>query len=447
MRQPPGPRGRRITGNLEDFEADRLGFLARSVNEFGDVVRYNDNITIVNHPDMVQELLTKTNTSYGIAFNVFQERVTQEYTDAFMRYRRAVTSGMRHSAIRAFAPEVLRITHEAVSEAAQEEPVGVLPVMERVAGTAVARYCFGKDGDLVPAVATRLLNALVHIIGNPVLLPSWFPSPTRRRIKRNAGKLASIILGIIQDRRRLAEPGGDLLGVLLESDWNGNRPDDKHLCNALVGTILAGHRVPAAALSWMVYLLGTHPAVEQELVAEIDGMQAHQGNSDARSHKPKWLDGVFKESLRLYPPTWLNEREALTTTELGDYEIRAGQHVIFSGYMMHRDRRFFRHPNDFLPERWFDDASPNSHPYSYVPFGGGPRTCLGMNLSLVVMRTTLEALYRGWNVHVVEPEAVRPDPRNTLIPANLRITLTPRPHARQSSDCQSVPSYCPIERS
>jgi cytochrome P450 len=156
---------------------------------------------------------------------------------------------------------------------------------------------------------------------------------------------------------------------------------------------LAGHETTALALTYLFHLLATHPAAYQKLFAEIDSVLAGRTPSHDDAAKLPYTNAAIREALRLYPPAWSMAREATTEVTAGDLRIPAGVNVIMCQYVVQRDRRWFRQPHEFRPERWLGNECADLPRFAYFPFGGGPRVCIGqhfalLELVLVVARMT-----------------------------------------------------------
>jgi cytochrome P450 len=370
MKVPPGPKGLPIIGNLEAFEEDRLGFILKCRRDYGDIVRYNSKSYIIYHPDDLEQVFSRTNKEFVIGFDVFQRGIDQDHTNAFMLYRQAITKGFRKSLINAFLPNIEMIVRNVASYWNQSPYINVLHEMEKITGSAIAMYSFGRDGKYIPKLATELLDALIKIIGNPILLPKWIPTITSFRINRAKTQLFNEIRRIVEDRLNTDRNEGDLISSLLNEGLLNDEAENDRVLQALSATILAAHRVPASAISWTIYLLSKNAEVERLVREEVSSIKSNF-DLDVLAQCIN-LECVVKESLRLYPPTWLMDRQVNEDCEIGGYSISKGQEILFSPYAVHRDSRFYQEPEVFQPNRWVSQNFENKRPkYSYIPFGGG----------------------------------------------------------------------------
>jgi cytochrome P450 len=168
-------------------------------------------------------------------------------------------------------------------------------------------------------------------------------------------------------------------------------------------------------------LLARHPEVERRLHDELDRATVEQ------VPHLDYLDRVLRESMRLYPPAWLIGRRALVDLELGGYEVPAGSIVILSPWVTHRDARFFAEPLTFDPERWTAEAEALRPRFSYFPFGGGIRRCIGEAFALMEAKLLLATIARRWRLHLDPAQRIDVLPRITLRPRyGMRMTAERR---------------------
>ncbi len=260
------------------------------------------------------------------------------------------------------------------------------------------------DVDFTPELR-RLWGPVLGVIRgiSPGLWMVW-PGAPRLRAARALRKLDAYLYRIIAGRReRLARGGGgdDLLTMLVQAGL----PDER-IRDHMLTMLIAGHDTNTALLAWALYLLGSHPDAMWRAIAEV-----RTGPGDT-----PYLTRVLKEALRLYPPIHLGSRVAATDLEYRGYCIPAGERVVYSIYLTGRDPAHWADPGDFRPER--HDQRPA--PYTWIPFGGGPRNCIGAGFGMLEAKIVLAHVLQHFNLELTH-RSIRP---------HMAATLEPRPGVR-----------------
>jgi cytochrome P450 len=270
-----------------------------------------------------------------------------------------------------------------------------------------------------------------------VLLPfseyiEKLPLPSVKRFERARDRLDQTIYRIIAERRKSGEDHGDLLSMLLmaqDEDGSGGMTDTQVRDEALT-IFLAGHETTANALTWTLYLLSQNREVEAKLHSELD--RVLNGRVPTFDDLPalKYVEQVFAEGMRMYPPAWAVGRmvaEPYVMPGEHGYELEPGAIVIMSSYVTQRDPQYFPDPLSFDPDRWLPANSESRAKFSYFPFGGGARVCIGERFAWMEGTLLLAAIAQKWRLklipgHVVEKKAVL-----TLRPKHgMRMTLEAR---------------------
>ncbi|HZD96527.1 MAG TPA: cytochrome P450, partial [Candidatus Sulfotelmatobacter sp.] len=226
---------------------------------------------------------------------------------------------------------------------------------------------------------------------------------------------------------------GDLLSMLLlaqDTEVDGGAMTDEQLRDELMTIFLAGHETTANALTWTWYLLSQNPEAEARLHEEIDGVLGGRLPEFDDVAKLKYTEMVLAESMRLYPPAWALGRLAMENFEIGGYVVPKKSLVLMSQYVMHRDPRYFTEPHRFDPKRWTAEARESRPQFSYFPFGGGPRRCIGEGFAWMEGILLIATIAQHWQMQLVPNHPVLLKPVITLRPKHgMRMTITRRPAA------------------
>lgn len=413
--RPPGPRGHWLFGNTEEYDRDRNGFLERCHREYGDVFSFDARTIVVSSPDQVHALLTRTNSDFlaensPLAGSMDTERMAAD-AELWTTTRRAGWQGLHRRVAQAHAERLREIFLKTVGDG----EIDVLATMADFFGRATADFCLGADAEGVPETLAENVAALDPLSRDSLQLPPWWPSRKVRRFARSRKRLLTLMTDIV--RRRLAGDSSaqDLLSVLIAS---GDRQlSDLQIERFLRGIMLAALGVPAAALTWVVYELGTRP----DMLARLEVEAAAAGDVPVMGDLP-YTEAFVKEVLRLWPPTWLIGRTVRRETELDGWRLKTGDQVLFSLYRLHRDPRWWSEPDQLMPERWLEPrAAPVRH--TYLPFGAGPRVCVGTQLGMMQLTLATFWLVTGMNMTRLEETAIVPDFSGLLVPRDLRVRL------------------------
>jgi cytochrome P450 len=247
--------------------------------------------------------------------------------------------------------------------------------------------------------------------------PRWLPQPGRAGSAAAVALLRGAVHRILAERRAAGEAGDDLLARLMRArdPETGQAMNDEQLVDNLLTFYLAGHETTAKALTWTLYLLARYPEWARRLEAEVDAAAGDGDVTAAHAERMPLVQQVLKESMRLYPPVPLMTRQAVADTVLEGREIRAGTSIVMPIYTIHRHARRWGSPDAFLPERFApgrEDAIPR---YQYMPFGAGPRICIGMAFAMLEATAILATLLQRVRFARVAREPA-PVARVTLIP-------------------------------
>jgi cytochrome P450 len=254
-------------------------------------------------------------------------------------------------------------------------------------------------------------------------------TPGNRQFEQALHTLDNVVYRIIDERRRSARDPGDLLAMLLQTRdaETGEGMSDKQVRDEVMTIFIAGHDTVASTLAWTWHLLGQHPQIELQLLDEVDAVLDGQAPTFQDLPRLTYTRMVIEEAMRLYPPAWGLFRSPVVGDMIGGYHIQAGSVVILSPYVLHRTASFWEQPDRFDPERFTPERSAGRPRYAYIPFGGGPRICIGNSLALMELQLIVAMVAQHYRLRSIPGHLVEPYIEVVLQPRNgLRMTLQAR---------------------
>jgi len=306
--------------------------------------------------------------------------------------------------------------------ARKEIPVDVDAEMMRLTLEIVGKALFSIDlsreaGKLTGAVLT-VLDHIVYRARNMIVPPDFVPTPRNLRFGSALRVLDETVYRLIQDRRRSDQPGDDLLGMLLKArdDETGEPMSGRQVRDEILTMLIAGHETVASALTWTWYLLSCHPQARDKMRSEVAGHLGSRLPDSTDLAALPYTAQVFSEALRLYPPAWVITRRAVEEDELMGYPVPAGALMIISPYVVHRHPDFWQAPELFSPERFEPEREGKRHRFAYIPFGGGPRLCIGSGFAAVEAHLIMAMITQQFWLELAPKTQVQVDALVTLRP-------------------------------
>lgn len=319
---------------------------------------------------------------------------------SWLRQRRLIQPGFHRQRLAALVTEMNAVIQRQCDfldrEIAGERAIDLYSFTQDTAFQIITRAIF-TDG--FGAAETRRLNGVMDTIQGYMIYPIRMPflrKPLRwlgqeRKHLNLAQSVRDEMLDIINQRRNGGTGQDDLLQMLMESRYedDGSPMTDKQLIDEIIILFAAGYETSANALSWILYLLTQHSDVLGKVRAEIREVQS-RGPIDFDSVRQlRYLTQVIEESMRLYPPAWITDRVALADDRVKDMDIAKGTVVGVFIYGVHHSGRYYEAPEEFWPERMATEAKKGRHPFAFLPFGGGPRLCIGNHFAMLEMQLFL----------------------------------------------------------
>jgi cytochrome P450 len=430
-RRPPGPKGLPLLGNLLEFRRDVLRYYLEWSREYGDAVSLNLAgwpAVLLNNPDYAEYVLVRNHRNF-IKFRLFFRKVQAIFGQGLLTSEGEFWHRQRRLAAPAFHAQRVAgygdvMVHDTVRMLADWQPGELRDVhtdMMAVTLRIAAKTLFNAEVDRDVADIGQAFNAVADEIAKrvrrPFLIPDTIPLPGNIRYLRGVRRIDQLVNAIIKERQRDGGDHGDLLSMLmLARDDDGKPMTEQQLRDEVITLLLAGHETTALALSWTWYLLAQHPEVDAKLAAELREVLGGRVPGVSDLPRLRYTEQVVTETMRLYPPAWGFGREALADCEIGGYTIPAGTTVIVSPWVSHRNPHYFQDPTAFRPERWDNDFAATLPRFAYIPFGGGPRICIGNRFAMMEAVLILATVAQRFRLELQSDQPVVPMPSITLRP-------------------------------
>ena len=398
MIKPPGPRGREVLGFFGvKYAPHTLGYLEQTARRYGPISYFKlirQHTYLLNDADLIKEVLITQQHCFGRDFGatILRELVgdgliTRE--EPLHRERRRVLQPAFHrEQIASYVDIIADESSRALDSWNGHASVNIGDEMRELTLSIIGSSLFGAEfrdsARAISDVIQRVIKRTRHIVAIATVLKPLirnyrrkFPQTRSLFFPDERRELHRILQPLIARRQRSGTK--DVLSLLLtQQDLADGSLSDEDVRNETVTFVLAGHETTATALTWACYLLSTHPAPQERLAEEAQSVLGDRAPTMEDVPRLSYASAVFNEALRLFPPVGVFGRRVLQSMSLGGYDIPQGATVLLSPYIIQRNSRYFENPHAFVPERWLNNAPPK---FSFFPFGGGAKMCIGEPLA------------------------------------------------------------------
>ena len=428
-------------GHLPQYKRDRIAFFTQSMKDHGEVVAFrfgHIRAFLINRPEFVQQVMLdnianydKATPGYKQARIVLGDGLFTSEGELWKRQHKLIQPAFQRERIKEFTEVMVQVAEKSVAALSPNQTLDVsewlMQVTLRIVGTTILGADVGRHADAIWAAFPDLLESINQRVLQGLPPPLWVPTQTNRRFRRALTRLDAVVCDIIAARRSEG-PGSrvNLLGLLETArSEKGVAMSEQQLRDEVVTMLLAGHETTAVALSWTLYLLAKNPEYRAKVASEIDAVIGDATPTYELVSKLDMMRMCFSEALRLYPPVWLYSRHAIGDDVIGGYAVPKGSLVLISPFTMHRNQLLWPDPDHFDPLRFAKGQE--RHKFSYLPFGGGPRTCMGNHFAIIEAMVILTALLRRFEPVLAPGAEIAFTPALTLRQrAGLPMTLVPR---------------------
>lgn len=435
--RPPGPeRGLlpRIK-TLVGFLGDPLAFIGSRFQQYGDIYHVPDSgpgLYVMRHPEHVHAVLVthaakmrKEHTAFQLLSRVVGEGLLTTDGDVWRRQRRMLQPAFSRERLTTYAAMMTDEAERVRSALTDGATLDVSNEMMELTLRVVCRTLFSHDVTGETSDVARAMVVLQDSVSRAELIPQWIPTPHRRRFREAVEAIDRIVFSMIKERRGSTEKN-DLLQSLVTAvdEEGGARLSEREVRDQLVTLFLAGHETTSHALTWTWYLLSQNPDQERLLHEEVDRLGGRLPTADDAL---PYTEQVIKESMRMYPPVYLLARRSAEEVEIGGFTLPPGSEIVLWIYMTHHDPRWFPEPLSFRPERFTPENEQKLPKNAYVPFGAGPRVCIGKSFAMMEARLLLATIAQRYRLELVPGHRVAMKPRVTLNPKyGMRMTARAR---------------------
>ena len=392
---------------------------------------------LTDKPNVIRHVLQKNNRNYTKS-KLVQESVVPQIGNGlltsegeyWLKQRRAIQPAFHRGKLeyisQVMSDEIKVFMDETLERYANSgESFQIDTEMMHLAFKLVSKSLFGKDPeddklDLIGEVVSYGQQYQTKRIRMPFLKP-WLYITGQTSKNEKMKKLGQdLLMEIISLRQESSEKKDDLLQMLIDTEYDdGTKMSNQQLLDESLIIYVAGHETTAIAMAWAIYLIATHPNVEAKLVQSIAEDLKGEAPSFSNLRNLTYTTQVIEEAMRLYPPAWLVDREAINDDEVDGIKIKKGIPISCLIYSMHRHSDFWENPNDFDPERFSSENKKRHVPFSYIPFGGGPRLCIGNNFAMMEMQLIIAMIFNKYSFELIQDkDSIDIQPMITLRPKN-----------------------------
>jgi len=444
-RVPPGPPRREAWRILRKLRADRLGLMSEAVREYGDAVRVAvgpKTLYIFNHPDHAKHVLADNAANYhkGIGYTEAKRALGDGLLTSegalWKEQRRTIQPVFQHKRIAAQADvivdEALRLVDRLSAYQGAGRPVDVLSEITGLTLGVLGSTLLDADlgafesiGHSFEAVQDQAMFEM-ETLG---MVPQSLPLKGQRAFRHARTDLERIVgILVAQRKENPSESGDDVLTRLIASTAKetDKRVADRRMRDELVTLLLAGHETTASTVGWTLHMVSRHPEIRELLHEEALAVFGDRRPVYEDLTRLRYTNMVLQETMRLFPPVWILPRRALADDEVGGYHVPAGADVLICPYTLHRHPKYWADPDRFDPER-FDPDAPSDRPrYAHIPFGAGPRFCVGNHLGMIEATFIISTVMRELCLEREPGVEVTPEPMMSLrLGGGLPMTVHP----------------------
>lgn len=434
--RPTAPQGYPLVGMLPHVRRDPLGFFAQMARDYGGAVTIDlglDKVLMLTEPEYIKHVLQDNYENYHKSKfyrplkPIFGDGIITAEDDAWLHQRLATAKSFHGAYIRRMTDDMTIAVDDMLKrwDAQQRQGQGTLEISSEMAHVTLDILCRTLFGVQLAGEHRRVYDALTTTlkdaerrIWSAFPLPSWAPTAGNLKARRAIAELETFIERAVAEHTAAPRAKDNLLSILIETQGSGvpGGGSPKLLRDQMLTFLMAGHETTANGLAWTWYLLSKNPQAARGVKDEIE--RVLQGRVPTFEDLPKltYTKMVFDEALRILPPVWTISRCAMGDDAIDGIDIPKGTSVMICPYALHRRADLWSNPEGFDPERFAPGSEKLRPRHAYIPFGGGPRTCLGNRFAATEALLVLAMTLQRHDLELVPGQRVEPEPMITLRP-------------------------------
>ncbi len=437
-------KGLPLIGCLPEFIQSPIGFFSRLAQDYDELIEFNFagmDVVLICDGDLAHQILVKEVQNFrksdrdALIMGRFLGRglVTNADYAHHKTQRKLIQPGFHFRRIQSYADTMSSYTSEFV----KNWDSGLRDVSDDMSKLTLYIVCktlfnvdmheMAEEADKIGHTMKIVQDCIDHQYNQMIDLPNWFPSPTNIKLNKARKVLNDTIGKMIETRREETKASQsletqpkhlDMMSMLLDAKYeDGSSMSDQLVMDELITLFVAGHETTSNALMWTVYLLTQHPDIQRKLEKELDEVLGSRDAQFTDLEKLEFTEMVIKESMRLLPPAWiLSARQANQDIQIDQYVFPKNKVVFISPYANHRNSKYFEQPDKFDPERFSPEKEKTIPKHAYMPFGTGPRVCIGQSFAMMEAKLILAILLNRFEV--IADQNMKYDPQAQITLSN-----------------------------
>jgi len=451
LETPPGPppRGDSLLADLRygaSFLFDPFGFVGKRFDRYGDIYyapSRGQGLYVVRRADHAREVLVqradafeKTHTAFDALRGVLGSGLLTADGDVWRKHRRLANPAFAKRAVEGYAAPMIEASREAAARIASMKECDLAPLMVDLTLRIVGRTLFGTEVAADVERIGRAMRDFQRFLVAPPKVPAFIRRPMQARVDRARADLDDLVAKLCASRRAHRADPPDLVQLLLDAtdpDEGGARLEEREVRDEIVTFLLAGHETTSNALAWAFYLISCDREVEERLRAELRDVLGDRPPEASDLERLVYTEAIVKETMRLYPPAFTVPRRAAVDTQIDRFTVPCGSEVIVWIYFTHRDPKVFPDPERFDPTRFLDGRDASIPKCGYLPFGAGPRACIGKTFAMAEAVIAVATIAQRVRFEYAGRRPPRPRGRITLTPGGGVPVRILRPTSRRAA--------------